>query len=507
MRKIICLLVVSLMTLSSLNVSARNVPVDEAKAAAAFYMKLNCGSHGLTADDMVLVHQIDNELLGVPAVYFFNAGRSGWIIMGANTAANAVLAFSECGSIVVEDMPEPMLLLLDDHATIIKAVQAAEEGTKFGETEEWSDLLSRRVTHNTKDNNHILMAEEWDQNGDNDGFANGTTYDMMTPVIDGVHAPVGCVATALAQLCHYYRYPAQPRGKVKYTSETKQIAFDLSLDTVFFDYSKMPDKIISATPEEERREVSELGYMIGVAMSMDYRADLSGASSLKVANTMVSKFKYARGKVTHRRSSFTGSAADMINYSPYNQAVDDSTFLARLRNDLLNNRVVYMDGSSSSGGAHAGGHAWLCCGYRDTNENMYYMNWGWGGHYNAWFNLKTNNLFIQYVRYNFKLGQGIITGIVPPADSTAIDIYAGIERAEDKTVLNPAYPNPAVSSVRLPYSITSDAEMVLYSMDGRVVDNIRLHAGEGYVDVRVSDFPKGMYVYRVNGATGRFVVQ
>ena len=497
-----------IMGMSMASVSARNVTVNEAKDAAARYMAWNASLPYLTASDVELIYQIDNEQLGVPAVYFFNVGRSGWVILGANTAANGVLAYSECGRIVVDEMPEAMLLLLDDHATIIKAVQEADEEGKFNDSEEWIELLGNNERHPTKDVEHILMDEEWNQEGESENFSNGTTYDMLTPSINGKHAPVGCVATALAQICHYYKFPVKPRGSASYRTSTEKLQLSVSYDTVTFDYSNMPNKIVASTPTDQRYEVSELGYMIGLAVNMDYTVDASGTSSEVVPTKMVTNFKYKRGSITYRRSSYTGNYARYLDYSPYNRAVDDSVFFQRLRDELSNNRPVYIDGVSSVGsGRDAGGHAWVCCGYRDTNENMYYMNWGWGGRYNSWFNLNTNNLYIRQQGLNLKLCQSIITGLVPPADSTDININVGIGNVADNVLLPAAYPNPAVSSVNLPYSLPADGDMVIYGVDGREVDRIRLHAGNGIVEVRVSEMPSGIYLYRLNGATGKFVVQ
>ena len=44
--------------------------------------------------DMSIVRQIDNPVLGIPAVYFLNAPKSGWVILAASTVLDPIIAFS-----------------------------------------------------------------------------------------------------------------------------------------------------------------------------------------------------------------------------------------------------------------------------------------------------------------------------------------------------------------------------------------------------------------------------
>ncbi len=183
-----------------------------------------------------------------------------------------------------------------------------------------------------------------------------------------------------------------------------------------------------------------------------------------------------------------------------------------MRNDLLLRRPVYMSGASSTGGgADAAGHAWVCCGYRTDNNKMYYMNWGWNGGGDAFFNVYDNtstSMYISGYGYTFNLGQAIITGIIPPdPDSSAVDFMTPIRLVEDNTVLAPAYPNPAVFSVTLPYSVSSVAEMQIMSVDGKLVATRRLQPGSGQVTLDVSGMPAGIYIYRVGGQSGKFIVR
>ena len=509
MKKLVSLLLVLTFTLMAGTAYSRNVTEEMAKTAGAWFMRYNTNVGNVDASSLTLVCKVDNPTLGIPACYLFNVGRSGWVLVGGTTATSAVAAYSGCGSIEESLIPTPMVYFMNDYAEFVSIIQNNDNG-KFADLSEWDALLNGKEIPSAKDDDEvvILMNETWDQGGDY-----GRDYNMYSPVVNYKYCPVGCVATALAQICHYYTYPVQPTGVKSYSFEDTinnvTHEFSVDYDTVSFDYSMMPNNLSLNTPIAKRREVSKLGYMLGVAVEMKYRPQGSGALSQDVPDAMRRYFKYKKGVMTYRRASFTGQYAQYLNYPPYNGAVTETTFFKKLRQDLRRNRPVYMGGQSSSGsGRDAGGHAWICCGYQENNDSLYYMNWGWGGVGNGWYRLLANNMYIPSQGYNFKLLQEHITGMVPPQDSVDFNISTieGIDNVEGAELL-PAYPNPATYSVVLPYRVDNATEMTIMSVDGKVVETRKLEAGNGRVEVKVNNLPAGIYVYRINGAAGKFIVQ
>lgn len=529
MKKLVSSLLVLTVMLAMGQAAARNVSEQMAKEAAAHFLSSNTDLGTVEADNLTLVFTVDNPDLGIAASYAFEYIRGGWIIMSGSTLTDAVIGYSEQGNLNGGNLPTPALELVKDYSKYVSAVQNADQEGKYDDSDEWDILLNKRAMPSAKASNVILMETTWDQNGDMWGFANGTTYDMYTPLCQNdygqmKHAPVGCVATALAQIIRYYEFPYKAKGNTKsytvtapYYPATYTFKFN---DSAAFDYSLMPNKIESSTPDAQRREISRLCKMVGLAVNMGYSADASGASSGKVPGAMVAYFKYKRGQMIYRRASLTDEVRqqyisnygyDPMNYEPWSTSVGDSTFLSELRSDLMLNRPVYMGGSSSTGdGRDAGGHAWVCNGYNTENEGRYYMNWGWGSIGDGWYLLRANTqqgMYISGTGYCFNIMQECIVGLIPPQDSTDRDIYVGITPAEETTVLLEAYPNPATYSVVLPYGISADADLNIYSMDGRLVETRRLSAANNRTEVRVDAMPAGIYIYRVNGATGKFVVQ
>lgn len=493
MKKLVTSLMFAAALVAPFAAGARNVSVSEAREAAAYYMERNTLEYGIKPADLVLLHQIDNEELGVPAVYAFNVSDWGWIIMTGSTAIDPVVGFGDEGNIDAwEKLAPAMRWWVETFADAVKDVQMQDVEGKFDDMPEWSDLFNQTLTVSAKDGDPriILMKTYWDQ-----GETRNPTYNKRCPYDSTSHkyTYVGCVATAMSQIMRYYGFPlAATGGRVNYTTESNQYFLKLKFDTLRFDYSLMPVRLNSYSSTSQVDEVARLCYAAGVSVHMDYGTDGSGASSLSVPMAMANYFKYTQGVLTLRSSTST------------------TNFLSMLRNDLLLRRPAYMAGASSTGGgADAAGHAWVCCGYRTDDSNQYYMNWGWSGGGDGFFNLRANTAITpQGYGYNFNVRQEHITGMVPPhADSSSVDFLTAIDRVESNTVLAPAYPNPAAVTVTLPYSTTVDAELQIFSIDGKLVATRRLMPGNGEVELRVAEMPAGIYIYRMGGSSGKFIVQ
>lgn len=482
MKRIVCSLFAAIAMLATPLVQAENVTVEQAKDAAAHYLQHNTSLTRITPEQLTLAHQWNNDELGVASMYLFTAPEEGWIIMAATTAMDPVVAFTDEG-VFDGRMAPAQAEWLDSYSDMVCAVQNLDNEKSLGDSPEWTELANHSL-YGTKAS-VTLLKTRWDQGG-----PSGTDYNMFSPVVNDSVAPTGCVATALAQICNYYKFPKQPKGtSVYYNSRDNSARMAINFDTVApLDYSLMPLEVKSSTSMERRREVSRLAFYVGMCVKMQYGGSLSGTTDQNAAYGMRTNMKYTRGSILDRRS--TGN---------------DTNFINSIRRELINNRPVYMSGVSGSGGAHAGGHAWVCDGYQDNDSTKFHMNWGWGGTGNAFYNLVTNNLAISGLGYNFRTHQSVILNMVPPQDST--DIQIGVAEVENTVALGVAYPNPATLSVVLPYSTREVADLQVYNISGRLVESRHVMAGDGEITLRVDSLPAGIYIYRMGNAHGKFVVR
>lgn len=489
-KLVLSILALTAMVLTGSNAAARNITVAEAAEVGAYYMERNTLYEGVKAADLTLVHEIEGEV--GTAVYCFNVSDWGWIMVSASTAVDPIMGFSGNGTLCEwAQLPPAMRWWCEGYAGVISDIQKADLTEKFDDTPEWTELFNHTLKTNAKadDPRVLLLSTYWGQ-----GTPHNPSYNYFCPIdpTTNTYSYVGCVATAMAQIIRYYEYPVVPKSSKNYYTRTHGINLRLKFDTLRFDYSQMPARLFASSPYSEVYNVAMLSYACGVAVEMDYTSDGSGSQSLRVVTGMKNHFKYTQGEYSERTTT--------------------APFLAKLRTDLLMRRPVYMSGSSPIGsGSDAAGHAWVCCGYRTDNENQYYMNWGWTSSGDGFFNLYTNtqnSMYISSQGYAFINGQAIITGMVPPSpDSTSVDFNTPISVVEDLTELSPAYPNPAVFDVTLPYAVTSEAEMQVFGIDGKLVATRRLTPGNGHVTLDVRSMPAGIYIYRVGGKSGKFIVR
>ena len=489
MRKLVFPIIVLALLMSGTMVHADNITLSQAKDVAAHFLQHNTSLERITPEDLTLVRQLDNEVLGVPSMYMFNANDCGWIIIAGTTVLHPVVAYNDEGPMDFNDMPENAEGWFLGYNEGIKATQIADAQKGLADSPEWFTLSNHNLKGNTKDTEVTFMSEKWGQ-----GKPTKPTYNLYCPKVDGQYCYVGCVATAMAQICHYYQYPVKATGYRSYVwsspsgNKTLQCRYS---DSAIFDYSIMPDKVLQySTSTESKIMVARLCYYLGVSVKMHYGIDGSGAQSEDVPSAMKNFFKYKRGTQIYRNN------------------VGTTEFISKMRADLLLKRPVYFSAYSPSSTGRDAGHAFLATGYREVDQDFYYFNWGWDGSSNGWCNVTANNMQANS-EYNFTDGQDIIIDMVPPADSTGGLYYpqVGISDVPEGIELGIAYPNPASYSVNLPYSAGQATELKIFSVDGKMIESRSVAAGNGVVEVRVDEMPKGVYIYRMGDAYGKFIVK
>ena len=213
-------------------------------------------------------------------------------------------------------------------------------------------------------------------------------YNLLCPYDQehGAQSLTGCVATAIAQVLYYWRYPEHGTDTVSYTSYTHGFAINENLEDYTFDYDKMTTTYSENSSEEARQAVAELMYACGVATEMDYCAYASGSSPYP--QMLIDYLGIDQSCTQAYRKNFTTAEWEGI-----------------IRKELDEGRPVLYGGASVNGA-----HQFICDGYDETG--LYHINWGWSGEYDGYFDLATLNPY-DLVGYNFSSDQDIIYGIKP----------------------------------------------------------------------------------------------
>ena len=223
-------------------------------------------------------------------------------------------------------------------------------------------------------------------------------------------------------------------------------------------------------------------YHCGVSVDMMYGPGSSGAYSQDVPPAIANYFRYT-------------DQATRMERDLYTKAEWEAMLLRNLEYDF----PLYYSGSAPDGG-----HAFVCCGYRQS-DNKYYFNWGWSGYYNNYFAIDALNT----PSGNFNNNQAAIFDFIPDYIYDALipaaeDLSVEAENAHSKTGVI-SWTNPTVS---LDGNAIENIEQVVLLRNGvQIFTQNNVTPGEmmSYED-NVADYD--CYTYRLyylsNGVKGRF---
>ena len=178
--------------------------------------------------------------------------------------------------------------------------------------------------------------------------------------MDGRATYTGCVATAMAQIVNYHRWPERCTGSVKYYWTNGADTLRMDMTTVTPDWGNMVDIYNSSASAAQQQAVAELMKACGYASHMNYGTSASGAFTMNMLIGLIDNFGYAK-------------SIEMLPRDCYTLA----EWVGILHNELVNNRPVYYAGSDT------GGHAFVVDGFR--SPGYFHINWGWGGMSDGYF--------------------------------------------------------------------------------------------------------------------------
>lgn len=312
------------------------------------------------------------------ALYVFNKGDNGFIVVSADDDLPPVLGYSDNGTFDPDKASPELLWWLGQYVE-----QAAYH---FGNEE----LISTARNDNEPETREMIPAmltTLWDQ---------GYPFNSVCPKQYGYNCVTGCVATAMAQVMNYHRYPETGIGEHSYDIYGNTYSFDFGSTT--FDWDNMLDQYDYATTEQ-CKAVATLMHACGVAVNMKYDIWTSGASSVNVAYPMRKFFNYDDGIQFQQRVCYSDEDWENLIYA-----------------ELAAGRpIIYM------GNAPIGGHAFVCDGY---DEGFFHINWGWGGMGDGMFLLSVldpgEEIGIGGYEGGFNADQMVIIGIQPPTENPTI---------------------------------------------------------------------------------------
>jgi len=394
--------------LAAFGASAESVTTDEAARAAANWL----------ASGQAVGHAGTGGVAGVAAfdatggegrfyaVSITNAegAAAGYVITSADRKLNPVLAYSASGSFEATDDNPLWVMLGIDVAGAAKALETAGAGSggvrlmagagtaQNANERKWAALLGEnagggarlgagRLSSVSDLRVGVLLETSWGQRYHGENYYTPNGYVC------------GCVATAMAQIMRYWKYPTQSitlnkpydangnwvgvgkgtrsyQGEIdgesarwdavsgyKKTSSDDYTAWSPAFGGTY-DWNNMP--AAGASSDIGKAAIGKLTRDCGISVHMDYASGGSGASNYLAAKRLTDQFGYANAVVYYHSGGCTL--------------------------DEIKRAILPSLDMKSPCGVSVPGHAIVADGYGYSGDTLYiHFNLGWSGTDNAWY--------------------------------------------------------------------------------------------------------------------------
>lgn len=370
------LLTLSFAILAGSGIMAKEVSKDDARKAAinAYFEKVNQYDNGISFENVVISYEQTRFLDGVPAYYTFDFTNGGYVIISGDDAYEPIMGYSFEGEFPKGEHAYVFASFMQNYVDQIAYIRDNNVQAEESISNDWKHLLSNEVSSlNTfKDPRDVdpLVTSMWNQD---------SPYNLMCPEDNAGpngHVYVGCVATAMSMVMHYYRYPVSGTGDHCYTPSNPSYGLQCAdFENTTYQWDGMMDNIDANNP----MPIAELGYHCAVSVNMQFSPDGSGAYSYLVPNRLNAFWKY--------------TTAQFLEKSDYTQ----TSWIALLKDEIDVDHPLYYSGSSTSGG-----HAFVCDGYQG---NDFHFNFGWSGYGNGFFSVSDVG--------GYYIGQGCVRYFYP----------------------------------------------------------------------------------------------
>ena len=240
-----------------------------------------------------------------------------------------------------------------------------------------------------------LLTSRWGQD---------TPYNLLTPKYtdkttgNKVNYVTGCVATAMAQILYFHKYPVKGEGDIIYDfapggGEPSQ-TLEADFSDTYYDWANMLDTYTAgAYNDAQAKAVATLMLHCGYSVRMQYTKSGSGAYSREACRALRENFGCKEWTRYLSR--------DIYNVSEWMQIIFKE----------LNDRCPVLYGGQSS----SGGHCFVLDGY--DKDGLVHVNWGWNGSQNGFFDIASLN--------GYNSGQKLVY-VRPASDPRYDDRYKSI---------------------------------------------------------------------------------
>ena len=349
------------------NTQAQVITADRAKAIANSFFSAgkqkSAAARGFSSESLTESYD-SNTLLGedsgeAPTFHVVANPGGGFVVVSGEETGNPIIGYSFDSEFTTEsELPTGLVDYLKDVDAQVRALR--EYNAAQPQKSAASRSAMQRDAYNATSMGNIvkeLNTAPWNQ---------GAPFNNLCLISGGKQALTGCVPTAYAILCHYYKWPVAATGKGvnAVTGEKVTFGHEYDYENMLYDYSKGYNDIQAAAVATLMRD---LGYAYQVTYGTgDTPSEIKGEG----ASVLISQFGFKSLSTTHTGTTYATSRGD------------DATWKALIKNSLdQDHPIPYSAYNPNSGGRHI----FVLDGY--TDNGYYHFNFGWGGDGNGWFTL------------------------------------------------------------------------------------------------------------------------
>ena len=412
-------LMMSAFALLAIQANAADVDVATAQSLASRFVKSNVRGRLMSPQATLQLAHVEKSLndASIADFYVFNTSDgAAFVIVAGDDRAEQILGYGN-GPLDMATIPANVKWWLDGYKRQIEHLRTIEPAA--------GPRPVRAPSRTTPV--EPMLTSSWSQ---------GKPYNDMCPEYQGEMCATGCIATALAQVMYYWKYPAELPPLPSFV--TSGLGFTVpALPGTRLDWDNMIDKYERNYTAAQGAAVAVLMRYCGQACYMDYTPEGSGAYEEDQLSAL-KRFGYS--------SEATFVERDMTPRSQWE---------SMLQEDLSAGRPVLYTGTS-----YDAGHAFVLDGY--DGQGKYHVNWGWGGSSDGYFALDALGTSSVYADLQFNYYQKMLHGVCPQEGTTeaAYDLESDglyfLTRGDEATVTlkNHSYEGYS-GDVVIPATVTS----------------------------------------------------
>ena len=294
----------------------------------------------------------------VSPYYVFPFGENkGFAIVSGDDDMPEIVGYADHGTYDANNMPAAMAAFLNNYRATIEAMKQGNASAIKNIAE--AKALRANNTRATTAVSPLLGDIKWNQS---------EPYNNMCPKYDGTNlSATGCVATAMAQVMMYWKYPKELKADInKYETYTHKLPVAGELKGQKYDWDNMlPTYTNNNYTQTQADAVAKLMLHCGKAVEMDYGEE-SGANV-----------------TPGRLAKYFGYDSDMM-LDLSRTCFTLAEWTAIIDKELQAKRPILYSGRTTNGG-----HQFVCDG--SDGNGLYHINWGWGGYQDGYFDITILN--------------------------------------------------------------------------------------------------------------------